>query len=719
MTKMNSFKQNASVQNNKLAEQNLAITLSEEDENHQRLMDKARIYMMRCIVRLDALDDFALKREHNFSALAKFVGFYELCEDKESYAKSAQKRKKVFEFCKEKLEIFEEFQKKNIIKNHEILSENLAFLQDSLNLTNAELYLLEYIVMLEEVMMFKKFLSIYENLSARESMMLLAKILNLPYETLQNALKSNATLQKSGILRVEMNRWCNFQYFVEFEDNHFVDILLEKRDDNTLIGEIIDTCEYGTLCKDDYLHLKEFDMLQNYLKKAISQGKKGVNVLFYGQAGTGKTELAKVLAKGANAKIYKVSTKNKDGRVIDGELRLKSYLLAQRLLAPKQSLLLYDEVEDILCFSSDENRLRNKAFINESLESNAVATIWITNNIQSVDRAVIRRFDFILNVKVPKKAHRMRIINKICAQKLDEKAMKIASNAKHLAPAIIERACKVSEQIDGDFSANFTSLVKNTLKASGMDYALKKNKKSEKSKLPQSYSLEFINADCDLQALANGIAKAQNARLCLYGQSGTGKSAFARFLAQKLGRKCLIKAASDLLGAYVGENEKNIAAAFKEARKKNAVLVFDEVDSFLRERSLARQSWEQSLVNEMLVQMEKFNGVFIATTNLMDGLDKACLRRFELKLEFRPLNASQRVKLFAKECEFLGFAFDDELLKSVKRLENLACGDFATVKRQAKFSPLENALNFYERLVDEIKTKDLQGENARAGFVVA
>lgn len=222
-----------------------------------------------------------------------------------------------------------------------------------------------------------------------------------------------------------------------------------------------------------------------------------------------------------------------------------------------------------------------------------------------------------------------------------------------------------------------------------------------------------------MQALADGIAKAQNARLCLYGQSGTGKSAFARFLAQKLGRKCLIKATSDLLGAYVGENEKNIAAAFKETRKKNAVLVFDEVDSFLRERSLALQSWEQSLVNEMLVQIEKFNGVFIATTNLMDGLDKACLRRFDLKLEFRPLNASQRVKLFAKEREFLGFAFDDELLKSVKRLENLAFGDFAAVKRQAKFSPLENALNFYERLVDEIKIKDLQGENVRAGFVVA
>lgn len=54
------------------------------------LMDKVRIHAMRCIVRLDALDDFALKREHNFSALAKFMGFYELYKDNEYYVKSAQ-----------------------------------------------------------------------------------------------------------------------------------------------------------------------------------------------------------------------------------------------------------------------------------------------------------------------------------------------------------------------------------------------------------------------------------------------------------------------------------------------------------------------------------------------------------------------------------------------------------------------------------------------------
>lgn len=715
---MHSYKQNSRARIKKIAAQNLAAVLSEEDKNHQVLIDKARICILRCIVQLNALNDYAQKREYNFSALAKFLGFYELCEDEESYAQSPQKREQIFKHCEEQLKFFENLQKRQIIGEHKILLDNLASLQDALNLTSAEFCLVEFVVMLEEVMIFRNFLSMYEELSPRESIMLLAKILNIPYENLRDALKSNSTLRKSGILDFDARRG-DLICFIKFEDRHFIDILLEKRDDNALIDEIISPCEYGTLCKDDYSYLKEFDILQSYLKSAIAQSKKGVNVLLYGQPGTGKTELAKVLAKGAGAKIYKVRTSDRDGEVLDGEYRLNSYLLAQRLLKPSRSLLLYDEVEDILCFSSNEERLRNKAFINENLENNAVATIWITNNIFSVDSAVIRRFDFVLNVKVPKKAHRMRIINKICAQKLDEKAMKFASRTKCLAPAVIERACKVSEQLDGDFSTNFTTLVKNTLKASGIDYVAKKDKKSEKVKLPQSYSLEFINADYDLHAIAAGIEKNPNARLCLYGHSGTGKSAYARFLAQKLGRKCLVKAASDLLDCYVGGSEKNIAKAFKEARKKNAVLVFDEVDSFLRERSLAKQSWEQSLVNEMLVQMERFNGVFIATTNLMDGLDKACLRHFDLKLEFRPLNAAQRERLFEKECELLGLSCDDEILTRVNRLENLSAGDFVAVKRLVKFSPLKNAVDFYERLVDEVKVKDLQNENARAGFKIA
>lgn len=109
-------------------------------------------------------------------------------------------------------------------------------------------------------------------------------------------------------------------------------------------------------------------------------------------------------------------------------------------------------------------------------------------------------------------------------------------------------------------------------------------------------------------------------RLCLYGPPGTGKTAFAHYLAKQLAKPLIIKRASDLLSPYIGETEMAVAAAFNQATKQQAILLIDEVDSFLQDRSKARQSWEVSMVNELLTQLEAFDGVFIASTNLMHNL---------------------------------------------------------------------------------------------------
>ena len=76
----------------------------------------------------------------------------------------------------------------------------------------------------------------------------------------------------------------------------------------------------------------------------------------------------------------------------------------------------------------------------------------------------------------------------------------------------------------------------------------------------------------------------------------------------------MVRRASDLLSCWVGATEQNIARAFEEARKDDAVLLIDEADSFLQDRRGAGHSWEVTQVNEVLTQMENFEGVFIATT---------------------------------------------------------------------------------------------------------
>ncbi|WP_306456501.1 ATP-binding protein [Pseudomonas sp. LJDD11] len=127
------------------------------------------------------------------------------------------------------------------------------------------------------------------------------------------------------------------------------------------------------------------------------------------------------------------------------------------------------------------------------------------------------------------------------------------------------------------------------------------------------------------------INKRRGVNILLYGPPGTGKTAFGRWLAQALGKPLLAKRVSDLVSPYVGMTEQNLAGAFEQAQQQDAVLLLDEVDSFLQDRRKARQSWEITAVNEMLTQMESYRGLFIASTNLIADLDQASLRRFDLQ----------------------------------------------------------------------------------------
>lgn len=679
-------------------------------EQRSYLENKAKLYMLRCLVDEGRLFYFLSKCDYDYEIVAEFIGFDTICESEDKKDKK-DCRHKIRQFCLNKLENLQ----KSKLGQHKVLEHNLNLLQKSLNLNPVEVACVELVVLREEVRAFEDFIEAYEKVGYRENTLMISQMLDCDFRDVSMAIHKDSVLRKMGILDSYRNRY-------SFEDRSFLDILLsEYGDKSSFVKNFVTTCDKTALSKSDYAYIKEFDLLTQYLKTALSKRKSGVNILIYGVAGTGKTELAKLLAQSVNAKLHKVKTTN-DEEVEDGIGRISSYLFAQKFLEPSENIVLYDEVEDILNSDKAERRLKNKAFLNEILETNAVATIWITNNIYSIDNAIIRRFDLVLEAKMPKKDIKEQILLKICGDKLDKKAFKFALKAPNLAPAVIERACEVSLMLGGDFSSHFITLIKNTLKAQGLsDFSLFKSKKKKRKKcknieLPQSYSLEFVNTNCDLKAVVKGIKANKNARICLYGVSGTGKSAFAKYLAKELNCPCIIKSVSDLESCYVGSTEENIAKAFKEAKKQGAVLVFDEVDSFLRDRNTAIRGFEASKVNEMLTQMEKFDGIFIATTNLMDMLDKAALRRFDLKLEFKALNVKQRVKLFKKECELLKLVDKGESAK-ISRLEFLSAGDFAAVKRQMKFAPIKNANDFYERLCKEVQVKDLQGLNSRVGFI--
>jgi SpoVK/Ycf46/Vps4 family AAA+-type ATPase len=149
-----------------------------------------------------------------------------------------------------------------------------------------------------------------------------------------------------------------------------------------------------------------------------------------------------------------------------------------------------------------------------------------------------------------------------------------------------------------------------------------------------------------------------NARIIFHGSAGTGKTMSAIALAKTLKKDILFFDCSKILSMYVGESEKNVRNIFdtyKDLSSKSGaepVLFLNEADQFLTARSNDVGNSVSQMHNQMqnifLEQIENFNGVLIATTNMIDNLDKAFSRRFNYKVEFKPPTKSERIEIWKK-----------------------------------------------------------------------
>jgi hypothetical protein len=323
----------------------------------------------------------------------------------------------------------------------------------------------------------------------------------------------------------------------------------------------------------------------------------------------------------------------------------------------------------------------------------------------------------VFELPIPPKTQRERILRSSCGGLLDTSRISSIAEAEALAPAVVAKASSVIRLIQEDLGPKKTAaalerLISGTMEAQGHGPLLL----HDPNRLPEVYDPRFIHADVDLAAVAIGLASTRSGRLCLYGPPGTGKTAYGRWLAGQLGTPLLVKRASDLKSKWLGESEKNVAKAFREAQNEGAVLLIDEVDSFLLDRRDAQRSWEVSEVNEMLTQMESFPGVFVASTNMMAGLDQAALRRFDLKVKFEFLRADQACELLLRHCLALELKPPQQQDKArVSRLACLTPGDFSAVVRQHRFRPVASAASFVSALEVECAVK--HGPSRSLGFL--
>ena len=469
----------------------------------------------------------------------------------------------------------------------------------------------------------------------------------------------------------------------------------------------------STLSEKDFKHIAEFKYMKSLLANALKNKEKGINILLWGAPGTGKTELAKVLIKTVKANGYLANNQeagNLDCAKDPYNLRRTNndkFIMTKELLISKEnSILLYDEAEDFFLNSKDIDANFSKALVNDLLENNKTPMIWTTNDPHYLPESFLRRFTYVCEVnEMPKTIYR-NLYNKLLVEYglKDSKEIFNLCQTNKISIGIVKKVFENSNKANGNTEDIITDL-KNLYKVQNYGHELKvKNKTSR----PKDFDSNLLNTSDDLKTFTKMIKSVGRLdfSLLLYGVSGSGKSYYAEYLAEQLGIPVIKKKASDLESCWVGETEKNIAAAFREAERDKAMLIIDEGDHFISDRSKHRASWETSRTEEMLQQIEGHKYPVVFTTNLIENIDKAAMRRFTYKTKFDYLTTDQ-VKIAWKDY------FPKAKLPTEIHLSRLCPGDFATVYKKAEFENyLTDSNKIYQKLEEEQAVKKEFADNS-------
>ena len=578
------------------------------------------------------------------------------------------------------------------------LFANLRLLSKILGLSDADQALLSFAACLQLFPQFSGAISAQSQPASSQSLcQTLASLTGLPVKGFTASIADEGVLIATSLVRLSRGS-ADLEHMLDLMEG-FGSVLATKHAcAEDLVRRFLRKASPPTLNLDNFPHLtSDSQALCSYLGNAIAGNAVGVNILLHGRPGVGKTEYVQVLAAELGVELYEITFADEDGSPIKGKARLRAYNLCQRFLAhSRNSLLLFDEVEDVFesnhgflsqHFGAGESGERGasagKAWINRIMERNPVPAVWVSNSVDVIDPAYKRRFDYSVGFPLPPRPVRLSIARHHlgCFEPPDSLLERLSAN-EELTPAQLCIAAKVARIASPEDPVRALSLVEQTLERSIT--LLGQRCSPGRNVVRTGYSLDYLNIDADIVGILEGLKQRPRGSFCFYGAAGTGKSELARHLADQIGKPFLLRRASDLLSKYVGESEQNIAAMFGEARRQDAVLVLDEADSFLADRRGAQRSWEVTQVNELLTQMEAFEGIFVCTTNLIEKLDPASLRRFAFKVRFDPLTSDQRWSMFSQELIRLGGGGRDlhGCEAQVRALGGLTPGDFNVAARQ-------------------------------------
>ncbi len=607
------------------------------------------------------------------------------------------------------------------------LNTNLERLAKLIGLDAVETSILGLAVLIYSEQVLNSVQGLFGGIQSHQVPRLFSSMLKIPVHLVEKAFDPNGALARADLLTLDYRGCGELPSRIDLLGGQFSGrMLLQHSSIFGVLTGLVELVPPPELGMNHYRFMADrLETLSKVLINAEETGRVGVNILLWGRPGLGKSQLARVIAKHVGRELIQVATQTALGTAHSPRVRFKIYRMAQAMFSPNEAFILVDECEEIFNprgstpeKDEDAGQIPQKALIHETLENNKIPTIWICNSIADLTAAQIRRFDICLKMDAPHGVHRKEMFDELTGDAMSPDLLKALIQHRQMTPAIMSQTAKLVKMITPDVSAQkrdplALQLINDKLIATGHP-AIKAPSKSAIKFRP-----EFVNTSMDLDKVLLGLKVDQAGRFLLHGSAGTGKSAFGKWVAEELGMAHLVFRSSSLLGKYVGETEENICEAFAQATRESAVLQIDEIDTFLDDRTMSKNSWQVSMVNEMLTQIESFEGLLVATTNLFANIDDAAKRRFDLNLEFGYLRPADAELLFLETAVLFDMgAVSGEILRKVRTIANLTAGDFQQVVGQSRFIQPKTADDLLLRITQCTSAKKF-GHASKIGFLRA